>query len=239
MIMHTLRTIGIVSSAAAVFLSGTIAFAQGRPANAGTGVGAFVESTQERVQTIREQNQIQAEKHREQLAQRLAGIKDKVKQKHALRLSTQFDNLNSTWTDHFVKMLTRYEAILQKVQDRANIAASNGKDIAATNAAIQSAKAAIESARTAIIAQAAKTYTPDASAVTTNTSTTTNSQAQLIQDLKSSFKSLHNTLFKDLFALRDGPMTDARKAVQNALQTLAQIPGVNEGNASSTPASNQ
>ena len=194
-----------------------------------------MQAAQERMQTMRAQGQARATVAREQAAQRLSDIQDKVKQRLAQHLATRFDDLNKTWTDHFMQMLDRYDTILQKIQDRTTAAASNGKDVTATETAITAAKASIATARTAVTAQAAKTYTLDTSTVSTSTSTA-NGQAQLMQGLRASFQNLHETLFSDLFALRDGPMTDTRKTVQSALQTLGQIPGVDEVNATSTEA---
>ena len=59
-----------------------------------------------------------------------------------------------------------------------------------------------------------------------------------MQSLRKSFQTLHSSLFKDLFALRDGAMKDARGAVQNALQTLGTIPGVDEDDTTATTTPN-
>ena len=64
-------------------------------------------------------------------------------------------------------------------------------------------------------------------------------QEKIVQGLRTAFKKLHETLFKDLFALRDGPMKDARRALQNAHQALSKIPGVDERNATSTEKSDE
>lgn len=195
-------------------------------------------SIQQSVQAHREQGQARAAQQREKAQQRVAEIQDKVKHKIAARLISQFDHINKVWTDHFAQMLDRYNTILQKIQDRANVAASSGKDVSATTAKIQAAKAAITTARLAVEAQAAKTYTPSVTPITAPS--TPAGQRQLIQNFRSSFKTLRDQLFKDLFTLRDGPMRDVRKAVQDALQTLGQIPGVDQGNripAESKPAS--
>jgi len=239
--MRTLRTIGIVSSAAVFLLSATIAFAEGQATSTAyknqisERRAAIASTTQKKIEVVREEAQTRTVAQREKIAERVADIQDKVKQQLAQRLIKQFENLNKIWTDHFMNLMDHYDAILQKIQDRANIAANAGENIASTTAAIQSAKTAIASARTAVIAQAAETYTPDTSVVTTTTSTTMPSgQKELLQNLRNSFKNLHRTLFQDLLALRDGPMKNARKAVQSALQTLTKIPKVDEGNATTT-----
>lgn len=187
------------------------------------------EEAKERMETAREEAKTRMETKREEAKQRLSDIRDKKKQQMAERLAEQFDNLNKKWTDNFIQQLDHYDSVLLKIQERADIAATNGKDIASTTAAIQSANTAIETARTAVVAQAAKTYTLDTSSVTTTVATnTTNGQDELMKGLRTQFQSLHKALFKDLFALRDGVMKNARASVQGALQTLSQIPKVDD-----------
>lgn len=199
------------------------------------------EEVKTRMEATREEAKARMEKQREKTTERLSHIQDKKKQQMAERLSEQFEKINEKWTDRFMERLDRYDDILKKIQDRATIALGVGKDVTATTLAIQSAKTTIASARTAVIAQAAKTYTLDPLTIPVTTATTTpNGQSELTKSLRTSFQNLHKILFKDLFTLRDGLMTDARKAVQNAHQALSKIRGVDEGNATSTAAtSNQ
>jgi len=198
------------------------------------------QEARERMQTKRTEAQARVADKREKAIQRMSDIKDKVKKQLAERLVGQFDTLNKTWTDHFMNLLDRYGGIVQKIQDRANSAGANGADISTISANIQSAQTAIASAQSAVTAQAEKTYTLDITALDATISTTTPSgQAELIRKLRSSFQTLHKGLFDDLFALRNGPVTDARKAVQSAIQSLGNISGHNEPRnaSSSTPSS--
>ncbi|TSC71173.1 MAG: axoneme-associated protein mst101 [Parcubacteria group bacterium Gr01-1014_49] len=202
---------------------------------------ALMEKKREEAKTLMETKREEAkslmEAKREKAEKRLSDIKDKAKQEVAQRLAKQLEELNSRWTDRFMDTLDRYVSVLQKIQNRADIAADAGKDVVATTAAIQSANTAIETARASVIAQAAKTYVLDTAAITTTTATTTDKgQSELMKNLKTAFQNIHKTLFKDLYALRDGQMTDARKAVQSALQTLGKIPGVNEGSSATSTA---
>lgn len=235
---------GVIGSAAVLLLSASVAFAEGRVAStsiekATSDYRMKVASTTERMQTMRAEAQTRMETVRNKVMQRMTDIQDKVKQDMAQKLSVQFDNLNTTWTDHFMNLLNHYDAIVQKMQDRATIAAGNGKDVATANTAIQSAMTAILSARTAVATQAAKVYTPDTSSTNAVATTTPNGQEQLMKGLRTSFQKLHTGLFKDLFALRDGPMKDARGTVQSALETLGEIPGVDgDKNATTTEATN-
>jgi hypothetical protein len=226
---------------AALLLSASVAFANDGQATSTRGDNGsdnnyrmMSASTTARMQTMRDEAQNRMENQRGKAIERMGDIQDKVKQDMAQRIAKQFDNLNSTWTDNFMKLLDHYDAMLVKVQARADIASSTGKDITATTAAIQSAKTAILSARTAVVAQAAKTYTLDPSTIPTTATSTTNGQEKIMKSLRTSFQNFHTTLFKDLFALRDGAMKNARTALQNAVQTLSGIPGVDEDNATST-----
>lgn len=221
--MRTLRTMGIVGAAAVLLLLVPVAFAQRDPGTA--------TSSAARVQAVREEAQARVSAERAKVAERLANIRDTAKQQMAQRLATQFGELNSKWTAHFAQLLDRYDALLTKVQDRANVAAGNGKDITAVTAAITSARTAIADARTAVTAQAGKTYELASSAISASATGAANGQSQLMQNLRQSFKDLHQSLFKDLTALRDGPMKNARAAVQVAIRTLGQIPGVDDDRA--------
>ncbi|MBI5405692.1 hypothetical protein HY972_01480 [Candidatus Kaiserbacteria bacterium] len=239
--MRILKIVGVASSAAVILLSATVVSAEGRAPNAlrqNRDDYRKAASTTPRVTAGREEEKGRAEEARKKAGERLADIQDKVKQRQAQQLAARFENLNKTWTEHFMNLLDRYGIILGKIKGRADIAAGKGKDVTAANAAIQSAKTAIANARTAVAAQAAKTYVPDISAAAATATTTPSGQEGLIKDVRASFKNLRASLFKDLFALRDGPMRDARKAVQDALQALGAIPGVDEDSATSTPTSN-
>lgn len=198
------------------------------------------EEAKVRIEAVREDAKAKMESQREKAGKRLDDIRDKSKKQMAEKIAEQLEKLNKKWTDHFVQSLERYDAIILKIQERADIAATNGKGITLVSAAIKSANTAIESARTAVIAQAAKTYALDASSITTTTATTTTSgQDELMKGLRTQFQNLHKTLFKDLFALRDGVMKDAKRAIQDALKTLGNVPNVDEENATSTDKSNQ
>lgn len=198
------------------------------------------EEAKTKMETVREEAKAKMETKREEAKQRLSDVRDKKKQELARKLANQFEELNQKWTDNFIQQLDHYGAVLLKIQERTDIAAGNGKDVASANSAIKSANTAIDKARTAVVAQAAETYTLDTSSVTTTVATTTASgQDELVNGLRTAFQNLHKTLFKDLFALRDGPMADARKAVQSALQSLGKIPKVDEDNETATTTPNQ
>ena len=198
------------------------------------------QAAKERMEAVRLETKERMQAQREQVKERVKDIQDTKRQQMVENLVERFEHLNTTWTDHFTKQLDRLTAIVEKIESRAATASANGKNIAAVTAAIQTAKNAIAVAQVSITAQVAKTYAPDTSAVPTTTeAATTEGQEALMKTLKASFKSLHETLFNDLFVLRDGPMKAARSAVQGALQSLSTIPGVDEDSTSSTTSTAQ
>lgn len=243
-------------------VSSSIAFAQTRPLNTGLGLGqerAIFHPTlsafnmqnrfeqrrvkaQDQIQQIQENVRVRNQQLRVRAEERIAQIRDQQKQRLAQNLSRQFDHLNRVWTKHFAQVLDHYTIILQKIQDRANFVATKGQNISATDSAIQSAQAAIATAQSAVATQAAKSYELALSISTTGTTASTTStstpvaQTQLIQDIRNAAESLRAELFKDLFALHNGPMLTARTAMHAALQALSQIPGVDAGDATSTVA---
>lgn len=243
--MRKLKIIGVIGSAIAMLLSATVAFARveatstlrensngDRKLVATTTQKKIMENARERIETMREQTQASTTMQRQRAAERVSEIKDKVKQQKAQKLAKQFENLNKTWTDHFMNLLERYDAIMQKIQARADIAAGKGKNVTAVTTAIKSANAAIAAVQTVVTAQAAKTYVPDTSAAT-------NGDGEILKSLRDSFQNLHKALFTDLFALRDGPMKSVHSAVQNALQELSKVKGVDDENATTTNKSSQ
>lgn len=265
----SIRHIGIIASAAALLLSGSVAFAEEQVCTKeakvcpdGTTVGRtgpnceFARcpasgermnsdriikdaSTTARMEVKKEEGRARMAEMRAKAQQHLGDIKDKAKQEKAQHLATQFDDLNKTWTDNFTKMLDHYDATLVKVQSRAAIDAAAGKDVSATAPAVQKAKDAIAAARVAVALQAAKTYILDTSTLPTTATSTNSGQEKIMKALRTSFQTLHKSLFKDLFALRDGAMKDARKAVQDAVKTLGGGTEAGEGHATSTDKSNQ
>lgn len=163
---------------------------------------------------------------------RIQEIKDKAKQDAATKLATQFADLNQKWTTEFSKQLDQMEGILGKIEVRAAADAQNGRDTSSTTAAVTTARTAIQSARDAVAAQVLKTYAVDPTTLPTTGTSTSSGQEKMMKTLRQSFQAIQKSLFKDLFALRDGPMKDARKAVQAAARTLGGSD--NERNATTT-----
>lgn len=237
--MRTLRTIGIAASAVALLSSATFVFAKDDATStpAGNGFddrGGMMSPSTVRMQSLRDAAQARMENERAKAGDRLKEIQDKSKQDMAQSLAVRFNSLNTKWTDNFSQILDRYDAIVQKIQDRSDIAAAAQKDVSATTAAIASARTAILNARNAVAAQAVKTFDLTLANLPAKVTSKSADQEKMMESLRSSFKNLNSGLFQDLFALRDGPMKDARSAVKTALDTLSAVPGVDDDNGSGT-----
>jgi hypothetical protein len=238
-----IATTGFAVGVAALLLSAGVAFAEGPGPKTGEGIlrpAKMASTTMPRKEwaVTASTTKAKMEMEKQKVAQRLADIQDKKKQEMANKLSEQFDKFNATWTDKFAKELDQLDKILVRIQARAALAKTAGKDVSSTDTAVTTAKTAVVTARTAVAAQAAKSYIVTTSTLPSTATSTPSGQEKIMQALRQSFQTLHKGLFKDLFALRDGPMKDARKAVQAAAQTLGKIPGVDEVHASTTPTTN-
>src|SRR5687767_9231693 len=76
------------------------------------------EQLRERIAQLREQSQLRAEEAREKAQERMAQLRDEKKREAAQRIAGQFDHINGVWTDHFVNVLDRLDAVLQKIKSR-------------------------------------------------------------------------------------------------------------------------
>ncbi len=240
--MHRLRIIGATGVALTMMLSASVALAEERSETTGvqstSSVRANVRAVREetksrienareeaktRIETAREEAKTRMETRREDAKKRISDLRDKKQQELATKLAGQFEELNEKWTDRFTEQLDKLSKVLVKVQERADAAKSKGRDTSVTNSAIDTAETAIATAQSAVTAQASKTYTLDTSSVITRTATTTSSgQNDLLKALRVQFQTLHKTLFGDLYAIRDGVMKDAQRAVQDAVKSLGQ-----------------
>jgi len=188
----------------------------------------------EQIQKHRDEAQAKIKDRRDDLREKIGRIKDEKKQEAASKIANQMEHINQVWTNHFVNVLDRLDAVLQKIKSRTEKAVANGTDVSSVNTAIAGAETAIASARTAVAAQAQKTYVVDMTSVTQDTSTTAG-QNSLMGELRKKFKDLRDQLFGDLTALRDGAMKDARTAVHDVLKTLSQLPNVDKEPSGNSP----
>ena len=156
--MRTLRTISIAASAVVILFGASTAFAETRPGSTGPRMNqegmyrttaasttatnmkdierarmAAASTSPESIQAAREAAQNRVQAVRAKAEQHLAEIQDKAKQQAALTLAGQFQDINTTWTDKFVKTLNSYDVILQKARVRASTASASvpGRKVAA------------------------------------------------------------------------------------------------------------
>lgn len=226
----------ILTSGTAAFLLLSFAFVYAQNTRLDTLLNNAKSRSQEakqQIQQVREQAQTQIKKIREAAKDKISQIKDKKKQETASKIADRLGRINQVWTDHFTNVLDRLDAVLQKVESRTEKASANGKDVSAVKFAIQNALDKISAARTAVASQAQKTYVINAAAVTGTTSTASR-QSNLVAGLREQFKALRDQLFGDLKSLRDGPMKNAKTAVQDAIKELSKVPNVDQ-----EPATNQ
>ncbi len=179
------------------------------------------------VQQSREEAQARVKQIRQDLKQKIGQIKDKKKQDLGNKVMEKIDHVNQTWTGHFANVLDKLDVVLQKIKSRTQKVATNGQDVSAVNTAIAKAETAITTARSAVLDQSQRTYAINASTITGETSTT-EGQNNLVSTLRTRFPLLRDQVFKDLFALRDGVMKDARTAVHDVAKTLSQVSNVDK-----------
>lgn len=184
------------------------------------------EQSARKIKQLRLETQEQIKQKQENLRSKVAEIKDEKKQKAAEKILNQFDHINRVSTDHFLSVLDKLDAVLQKIKSRAEKAASDGKDLTAAKQAIQKAEQSIKIAREAVIAQAAKTYTVDSSVIAG--AVADEGKNSIVSKLRERFKELRKQLFNDLAALRGGAMKSAREAVHAAAEALAKVPNIDK-----------
>lgn len=161
------------------------------------------------------------------LEQKISQISDYSKQSAARKIIKQMEHINLVWTNRFIKVSDQLDASLQKIKSRSEKASANGQDISKTTVAIKKAEVAIATARKEAANQVSKIYMADATKIAQIASTKI-SQNNLVSQFRVQFKALRGILFLDLTSLRDGAVKDARISVNNALQTLSQVPDVDE-----------
>ncbi len=165
----------------------------------------------------------QIEAKRADLQKKIQAIKDAKKQAALQRIQNEIDRINKSRTDHYTAVTDQIEKVLNRITSRTDKAAAKGLDVSSVRTAIDAAKTAIAAARAAIATQAAKTYT-----------LTITTQVKLRADVKATRDQIHSDLMKVQNLVKA-----ARQAVQNAATMLAQLHGVDDDNATSTPANHQ
>lgn len=167
---------------------------------------------------------------RAELRGKVLAIGDARRRDAALAVIGQFSHSNTIATDHFANVLNHLEKVLGKVESRAQKAEAGGGNVTAVRMAVGRAKESIAQARTAVSIQAKKSYQTaiNARSIPSSESSTPEGQNNLISSMRGQFQAARTALKNDLFALRDGPMKNARRAVQDAIKALMQVPDVDK-----------
>lgn len=171
------------------------------------------EAAVKQFEEVRKEAKAKVEAKRVEVKEKIQQLKDERKKAIALRVDEQLNRLNEQWTKHFSNVLNQLNDVLGKIELRAEKAKANGQDTTAVTAAIEKAKQTIATAKSAVEEQVKKSYI---------------ATIESEDKLKDAFKTQRDLLHKDLFGLRDGLMKDARKAVQDALQSLRIVPEVDK-----------
>lgn len=173
----------------------------------------------QKIQGLRESSFLHTQATRDAINVKISQIKDPNKKYAAENITDQFDHVNQIWTDHFALVLSQLEAVLTKMEVQKNRILANGGNGAELDAAINSARVKITEARDKVNTQAATTYLIDPAKLPMQT-TTTAGQNALVSQMRTQFKEKRDALLQDLFALRNGPMQEARDATKTAFETL-------------------
>ena len=146
------------------------------------------------------------------LREKLSSIRDERKKALVEKLDKHFKEIDNRMAGHFTKILDKLEDVLGKIDDRADKAETNGKDVSSIRTAIDAAHKLIQTARDLITAQAGKTYPIN---ITTE------------DKLGPAVSSSRNALHDDLQKIRDAAHA-ARKGVGDAVRALSAIQGVDD-----------
>lgn len=177
------------------------------------------EQFKEEAKTKREEAEIKIKAMRADLKDRLQKIKDEKKKQAVEKIADEIDVLHKRTLDHYSDVLDKLEKSLERIGERADRAESRGLNMVTVRTAIKDAEKANGESRVAITAQAGKTYKIE---ITT--------EGKLRADVQKAREALRADLKKVFESVRA-----AHDAVRKAAVTLAQIPRIDEGVATSTP----
>lgn len=121
---------------------------------------------------------------RDLLQQRLQSIKDERKRALVLRINEKMADVNRRRTDQMNDALQKMSSLLDRLNEKADLAKASGKDLTAFERATTEAQTAIEAAQTAIASQAAKVYTLEVTNQETLKTTVGKAASQMQSDLR-------------------------------------------------------
>ncbi len=171
---------------------------------------AIKASKQAQIQAMKEEAKKQKAAEIAKYKEGLSKIKDERKKQQLEQFRVRWCDLNRKRVESGLAGLNRMGEILLKVEAKAGVAKTNGKDIATVTAAITAAKTRIEEAKTAVSAQSQM----DCSALAIST------EKNLGQDVKNQVSNLERT-WNEI----NQKVKIARKAVSDSIVALAKITG--------------
>ena len=106
----------------------------------------------------REKLKLELQQKREEAKKKLQSVKDEAKRRILQQVTTQIDALNDLKAEHLTNVVTQIEGVLGRIETKITTAKTEGKDVAAAEAAVATAKVKIAEAKSAIATEAAKVY---------------------------------------------------------------------------------
>jgi len=175
-------------------------------------------STRESIKALRQEQKEEIAQRREAFKEQVTKIKDEAKKEIVERIYNKIADINTKQTEQMNTVLQRLTVILTHIEERTQIAETNGENTTAVKAAITSAKSALTTAQSKIDEQAAKTYTA--------TITTDNALRNVIGNMVVRFRT-------DMTNTRKYVL-DARESVVQARRELMKLKGENNSSATSS-----
>ncbi len=159
---------------------------------------------QERLEEKRDKIREELKEREQELSERLSQDKQEV----AVRIAGKVNDVNQRLIDHYIRHLQRLDAIVNKIETRAERMQQQGADIEDVTAAIKHAREQIAAARKQVNVQKSTVYAVALAEA--------DPLGTLISDMWQQFVS-------DQKELREGVLRDARKAVVEALTALQEV----------------
>lgn len=166
---------------------------------------AALEDKKNQIKNLAEQKKASAEAKKQEVKDKLAAVRDEKKKALIARIQEKLANINKNRTDHLLKILTRLEEIVKKIESRSTELKAKGVNTAVVDTAVTTAKTALTNAKAAVTAQASKVYEITVSTETTAKNGVGLSMKGLETDLKTVrdlVKSAQGSVMKAVVALK-------------------------------------
>ncbi len=171
-----------------------------------------IENAKELIKQTREEVRNRVEERRQEIKTQLKNIRNEHKQGIAERIFDNINDLNMRMTDRFFSIINKIEAVLSRIESRADKAEENGVNVSAVRTAILEAESMISVGRTVVEEQSQIVYSFEV-----------NDEETLRLDVGVARQTLH----ADLTEVRNS-IVAMREAVKEAAMALSQIPRVDQ-----------